>query len=70
MADADRNNLKKSGADAARNQRRTAPQVGGATGNDEALSPDEAQHEALKHVGKTRKNTPDDRESGRTGGAD
>jgi len=56
MANADRNNLKKSGADAARNQRRTAPQVGGATGNEEASSPEEARNEAVKTFGKTKKN--------------
>jgi len=61
MADANRNSLKKSGVDEARNQRHTAPQVGGASGSDEPASPAESETEALKTFGKTKKNTPDDR---------
>ncbi len=61
MANADRNDLKKSRIEQTRNQREEAPRTPGAETNEEPLTPEEAEKEALRTVGKTRINTPDDR---------
>lgn len=62
MANAKRTSLRKSRIEESRNQRRTAPETPGAETNVEPLTREEAEHEALRHVGKTRKSTADDRQ--------
>jgi hypothetical protein len=60
MANADRNNLRRSGRDENRQQRQEQPEVPGASGSEEDDSPEAAQQNALKRVGKTRKHTSSD----------
>jgi hypothetical protein len=58
MADADRNDLKKSSIDGARNQRTEQPIQPGASGRDpgEPMGEEKARKEAAKTYGKTQKN--------------
>jgi hypothetical protein len=58
MADADRNDLKKSSIDGARNQRTEQPIQPGASGRDpgEPMGEEKARKEAAKKYGKTQKN--------------
>jgi hypothetical protein len=60
MPNAGRNSLKRSGADAARQQRQEQPKVPGATGKPADGSPKAATTAARKRRGKTRKQTSDD----------
>ena len=57
MARADRNNLRRSGMEADRQQRDEAPEVPGASGASEDRSPEAARTKATKRVGKTEKHT-------------
>ncbi|MEO8199429.1 MAG: hypothetical protein ABI679_02805 [Gemmatimonadota bacterium] len=57
---AKRSSLTKSSISEARNQRQELPVQPGATGKEEALSPAQALHRALHHLGKTGKHTSDD----------
>jgi hypothetical protein len=60
MANADRNNLHRSGFEDKRQQRQEQPEVPGATGAPEDTSPRAAEVKARKRLGKTRKHTSDD----------
>jgi hypothetical protein len=58
MANADRNDLKKSRIDSARNQRKEQPVQPGASGRDpgEPMGEEKARQKATKTFGKTRRN--------------
>ena len=60
MARADQNNLRRSGREAARQQRDEQPDVPGATGTEEDTSAKAAEIKALKRRGKTEKHTSED----------
>jgi hypothetical protein len=60
MADANRNSLHHSGMDEHRQQRREQPQVSGASGTPDDVSPKAAEVKARKRRGKTNKHTSDD----------
>jgi hypothetical protein len=60
MARADQNNLKGSSMESERQQRQEQPQVPGARGAPEDVSPAAAEVQARKRRGKTRKHTSDD----------
>src|SRR4051812_21254296 len=60
MAKADRNNLRRSGRDENRQQRREQPEVPGASGSGEDESAEAARMNALKRVGKTGKHSSDE----------
>jgi hypothetical protein len=60
MANADRNNLHRSGFENKRQQRQEQPQVPGATGSEDDTSAQTANVKARKIRGKTQKQTSDD----------
>ena len=60
MANADRNNLHRSGLQEKRQQRQEQPQVPGASGGEEDTSAKTAKVKARKIRGKTQKHTSDD----------
>jgi hypothetical protein len=60
MANADRNNLNRSGLQEKRQQRNEQPQVPGATGTEDDTSAQAAKVKARKIRGKTQKHTSDD----------
>jgi hypothetical protein len=60
VANADRNNLRRSGRNESRQQREEQPDVPGASGSGEDESPEAARMNALKRVGKTRKHSSDE----------
>jgi hypothetical protein len=60
MANADKNNLRRSGRDESRQQRREQPEVPGASGSGEDESAEAARTNALKRVGKTGKHSSDE----------
>ncbi len=60
MANADRNNLNRSGLQEKRQQRNEHPQVPGASGSQDDTSAQAAKVKARKIRGKTRKHTSDD----------
>jgi hypothetical protein len=60
MANADRNNLHRSGLENKRQQRQEQPQVPGASGSEDDRSPETANVKARKIRGKTQKHTSDD----------
>ena len=64
MARADRNSLNRSGMEAERQQRTEQPEVPGATGTQDDVSPKAAEVRARKRLGKTEKHTSDDAEGG------
>src|SRR4051794_8074760 len=65
MAKADRNNLRRSGRDENRQQRREQPEVPGASGSGEDESAEAARMNALKRVGKTGKHSSDETPTGK-----
>jgi hypothetical protein len=60
MANADRNNLHRSGLEKKRQQRQEQPQVPGASGSEDETSAETANVKTRKIRGKTRKHTSDD----------
>ena len=60
MANADRNNLHRSGLQEKRQQRNEQPQVPGASGSEDDTSAQTAKVKARKIRGKTQKHTSDD----------
>jgi hypothetical protein len=60
MANADRNNLHRSGLQEKRQQRDEQPQVPGASGSEDDTSAQAAKVKARKIRGKTQKHTSDD----------
>jgi hypothetical protein len=60
MANADRNNLNRSGLQEKRQQRNEQPQVPGASGSEDDTSAQAAKVKARKIRGKTQKHTSDD----------
>ena len=60
MANADRNNLRRSGLENKRQQRQEQPQVPGASGSEDDRSTETAEVKARKIRGKTQKHTSDD----------
>jgi hypothetical protein len=70
MPNSDYNNLRKDWIRESRNERKEAPQQPGATASehDDAKSPAEARNIAEHRLGKTNKNTSDDRDISETRG--
>jgi hypothetical protein len=64
MAHADRNTLHRSKIELDRQQREEEPQVPGATGGPDDVSPESAEVMARKRRGKTGKHTNDDTPAG------
>ena len=60
MANADRNNLHRSGLEDKRQQRQEQPQVPGASGSEDDTSAETANVKARKIRGKTQKHTSED----------
>ena len=60
MAQADRNTLRRTTRDTARQQRHEVPDVPGATGGSDDTSPQAAAERARKRLGKTEKHTSED----------